>query len=678
MKKALIIILSLLATVIFMNACSKECEHSWSDATCASPQTCSKCSATQGTVNDAAHDYQGGSCTQGAICTVCNKQEAAPGHVWQSASCLSYQSCQNCDAKGAYKDHTWLEADCTHPKRCSDCHTTEGEAGGHIYEAGSCDTTRKCTVCKTAQLSATEHTWQEATCKAPKTCSACGKTEGKKLDHVWTLTQTISASCSDGKKIYTCICGDTRETTVAAVKSYHNCDENGYCKVCKTQFSLSSMTLDSIVVNDATVVRAGVFTSTETKTKIYKPILSTDINMPIVELNGDISSINRNNSVTIPFSYECEEFSFDCMVQIKLQGASSLNHPKKNYSIKLFNEDGSRKKVELSDGWGKESKYCMKANYVDYSQARNVVSAKIFGDIIRSRDVEDELSELANGGAIDGYPILLYLNGEFLGMYTMNIPKDNWMFGMSHSDEKNQAILMGIDWQKSVAFRAQMQSGKISNGWELEFASNEDSEIDKSVSWVADSMNALIKFVMENDGEDFINGIHEYADVDKCIDSMLYTFAICADDNISKNILWVTYDGKVWFSSVYDMDGTWGMQWNGNFPYTENTHLISNLADGKADAGRSHDNYNLLWEKIYIYFYDRVVERYLELRAGPLSMENITKRFEDFFALIPEVAYEAEKVKWQNVPSQGSNNINQILDFAPRRLARMDEILVKK
>jgi hypothetical protein len=184
---------------------------------------------------------------------------------------------------------------------------------------------------------------------------------------------------------------------------------------------------------------------------------------------------------------------------------------------------------------------------------------------------------------------------------------------------------------------------------------------------------------MNNSGEDFVNGISQYADVDKCIDSMLFTFVICADDNISKNILWATYDGKVWFSSMYDMDGTWGMRWNGKIEFDENTHLISNLADGSKGAPeRNHNNYNLLWEKIYIYFYDRVVERYLELRAGPLSMENITRRFEEYFALIPDVAYEAEKVKWQSVPSQGSNNINQILEYAQKRLAVMDAILVKK
>ena len=31
-----------------------------------------------------------------------------------------------------------------------------------------------------------------------------------------------------------------------------------------------------------------------------------------------------------------------------------------------------------------ENKYCLKANYIDYSQSRNVVSGKIFGEIVKS------------------------------------------------------------------------------------------------------------------------------------------------------------------------------------------------------------------------------------------------------------------------------------------------------
>ena len=178
---------------------------------------------------------------------------------------------------------------------------------------------------------------------------------------------------------------------------------------------------------------------------------------------------------------------------------------------------------------------------------------------------------------------------------------------------------------------------------------------------------------MRNDGDAFREGIHQYADVDKCIDSMLYSFFICADDNISKNILWATYDGVHWFSSVYDMDGTWGMRWDGLIVYKETDMAINDFS--YSDAGIVV--YNTLWKKLYINFYDQIVERYWELRESVYTVEHIAERFTAFFNQIPDIVREAERAKWAAVPSQNVDHLAQIIDFAGRRLAAMDKILVK-
>ena len=65
----------------------------------------------------------------------------------------------------------------------------------------------------------------------------------------------------------------------------------------------------------------------------------------------------------------------------------------------------------------------MKANWVDFSQARNVVSCRLWGNIVTSRKTSENQQRLAalatNGGAIDGFPIAVYMNGVFHGLYTM-------------------------------------------------------------------------------------------------------------------------------------------------------------------------------------------------------------------------------------------------------------------
>ena len=125
-----------------------------------------------------------------------------------------------------------------------------------------------------------------------------------------------------------------------------------------------------------------------------------------------------------------------------------MNYPKKNFTIKL----GS--KVDL--GFGEQKKYCLKANYIDHSHARNIVSARLWSEIVKNRENYNtlplQLRNSPNNGAIDGYPIKLYLNGKYEGLYTLNVPKDAWMFGMDDKKDEH-CVLCGEDYG-SGCFRA--------------------------------------------------------------------------------------------------------------------------------------------------------------------------------------------------------------------------------
>ena len=696
-------------------------EHIWEKADCENPESCKICGITNGEAK--GHDWTTKLCTVYRKCRECGEARFAQSHTWNTTNCLETQVCTECDFVGEFIDHNWVKATCVAPENCTRCGETKGEALGHDWkittcknpivcqrckdtteeglphewEYKGCDKERVCDVCSRKEgfvfghswveatcLEAkhcdncdltegdiTDHKWQDAACLTAKSCVYCSITEGKSLGHSWKLTENVEAGCEDGWETYSCQrCESISENIFNAKYGYHVSDAEGLCAQCNKKFDLGKMTLDSVMITNAHSLKyCGIFTSPESKVDIYKSVTTEDVGMPVIDIGGALPT-SKGNIKVVELTYESEELSFACTAEIKVQGASSAGYPKKNFNIKLLNEDGSKNKIKLQDGWGREHKYCLKANYIDYSQARNVVSGKIFGEIVKSRN--DELAGTPNGGAIDGYPILVYNNGVYQGLYTMNIPRDNWMFDMSHSDEKNQAIFMTETWNNAVSFREISTSGFV-----LEYASNEDSLVDNDTQWAYDSILDLIEFVYENDGEDFKSGIHQYADIDKCIDSMIYTFLICADDNTSKNILWVTLDGKVWFSSMYDMDGTWGMRWNGKIEFDENTTPISALADGKGLAPeRSKSSLNLLWERIYVNYYDRVCQRYAELRQEILTIENITNYFEAFFNAIPDVVREAEKQKWTGVPTQDINHLNQILTFAKKRIEAMDKILL--
>ncbi len=348
-------------------------------------------------------------------------------------------------------------------------------------------------------------------------------------------------------------------------------------------------------------------------------------------------------------------------VNMKLQGSSSLSYNKKNFTVKFYKDaaESSKNKMVVSDGWGKEYKYCLKANYIDHSHARNIVSAKLWGDIVRSRDnVNENLADLVNCGAIDGFPVMLYINDQYQGLYTFNIPKDDWMFGMDSKDV-NEAILCGEQHSGAAAFLNTFDST-----WSIEYATDEDN-----TQWIEDTFNEFYYFVNNSTDEEFKAGLSEYTDVEGCIDYLLFIQAICGMDDLDKNMLLVTFDGgDHWIPSVYDLDTTFGIYWTGDSFFADNEMLdISTRSPSK------------LWERLLKNYDAEIKARYAQLRQGALSMENIITRFEDFASVIPSGLYALDSNRTNingnsyTIPQNDCSNINQIVTYMSYRFDYLDE-----
>ena len=408
------------------------------------------------------------------------------------------------------------------------------------------------------------------------------------------------------------------------------------------------------------IEKCGTYICDNCNYEIQKSITTQDLGLPIVEFFGSIDGISKENKVKVGVKYTSEENSFECDATLKVQGASSAGYPKKNFTIQLFEKQTNydkKFKVRMADKWGKESKYCLKANWIDFSHSRNIVSAKLYGQVSKSRNIADGFNRLVNGGAIDGFPVVIYLNGAFHGLYTWNIPKDSWLFKMDN-DDLYQALVMADDWTASTGLSVPVSKDFVSSGWELEYCSTEDTE---GTDWVVDSLNDMIDFLNNYRGEDFKEKLSTYINVERAIDCMLHTAVINGCDNVSKNILWATYDGTQWMPCVYDMDSTWGLFWDGNSYYQTTDFQFEVLK-----------NANVLWRRLFEYYEKDITNRYFELRETVYSIENIEKEFSNFINQIPPFVYSCEYCKWEEIPSIDSSNYFQIVSFAIHRLKYLD------
>lgn len=371
--------------------------------------------------------------------------------------------------------------------------------------------------------------------------------------------------------------------------------------------------------------------------------------IPVLYLTGNTAGMSKDNEVTL--AYECEDKDGNAMsgsCAVKWQGSSSIAYDKKNYTVKFDNA------FEVVDGWSAQKKYCFKANYIDHSHARNVVSCKLWGQIVKSRDgVDSRLTALPNAGAVDGFPCVIMLNGEFHGLYTWNIPKDGWMYGMSDSTVQ-QAIVCADKYTDATDFEA--LAVLDGSDYKLEYCSTTDE------SWVKTSLNRMLQAVIDSNGSDIDTTLAKYIDIDSAIDYMIDTVLVEAADCIGKNTLLVTYDGVIWFFGAYDRDSTFGLHWHGKD--------FSGLASTPTfELWKSNKLMNLLWT----YKREAIRTRYAELRAGAMSEANVAKTLWNFCCLIPKVVLFEDVRKWPTIPSSSVNDAHQILHQYSLRCELADE-----
>lgn len=395
--------------------------------------------------------------------------------------------------------------------------------------------------------------------------------------------------------------------------------------------------------------------------------------LPKLYINGDISQSSKD-AETKAYNYVFVDedgkrhYGFN---SLKWQGESSLAYPKKNYTLKFYHDALYRRKdkVDLLPLGIKKSKFVIKANWIDRSMARNVVSCRLWGQMVKSRHnaPPELLAASPNFGAIDGCPIKVYVNGTFHGLYSFNIPKDEDLFGMD-AENPLHCVVCGdsnenID-NNSSAFRTAV----IGPSWELEvpdtWQTYDVEEEGQTVTHaVKDNLSSTIAFVINSTDEEFVAGINDHIDLESAIDYFLLMFIDRGIDSAARNLIMFTYDGgNKWYCSAYDKDMTWGNGQGGSSTYN---------AQLPCPAGYINNN-SLLWERLTALFGDAIWDRWTELRNTILSPTNIKAEFDYFWQDITDADYAADVTAWPTMPQSTIDFKMRMRDFIDARWTYMD------
>lgn len=394
---------------------------------------------------------------------------------------------------------------------------------------------------------------------------------------------------------------------------------------------------------------------------------------------------------------------FKKKVIMNAQGNSTMKYPKKSFACDFFDEDwnGASFAVKFGD-WVPQDSFHFKAQYSDFFKGISIVAYKLVQEVWASRspiysnpwkkallsstnissgsyDNEsiNDLSLQKDTGAKcipDAFPCVVYLNGDFYGIFNWALKKHRDNYHLNKSSETNihidggyQSFLTPMNW-KLVEIRN--PKGLLTNvptddgfeaydgdspkellGTDTEgYDSNNkkhklSAQVKKSIlefNSLARELNAMTN---ENGGEVFLN---KHYDIENLIDFYVLQYVL-ADEDIAYNWQWITYDGIKWFVCDYDKDRTFGQFFN--CPGTRQANQMLNAVDVSSN--------NYPFKYIYTYHKSEIKQRYNELKElGLFTPKHLIDLVKNWFDRYSVEDIKLEYKKWNESPSNRDNNVN--------------------
>lgn len=458
---------------------------------------------------------------------------------------------------------------------------------------------------------------------------------------------------------------DEREKNIAAIVIYNKDGKFFFDPEYKNE--MSNLEVEALLLRGALVDRDGKYFRPSSfgvdNVSLSEGSGGGLATLPKVFISGTLPT-SKEFSVKMKMEYKSQSMNFNCWLDIKCQGTSSMAYPKKNYTIKMFEDPDLQIKYKKNfKGWGEQNKFCLKANYVDTTHTRNLSGARIAKEMVDSRpdsDFKQYLLKTPCNGAVDGFPIRLYVNGEFHGIYTWNIPKDAWQFNMDEDNHNHIVLCAEMNSNTGI-----MSSCLFDRHWENGDGGDWSVESGEFSQDVVNSLNRCIDFVMDSSNEEFHDDIHSYFDLYSLIDYYCFSYLLAHVDGLAKNMLLVTYDGVHWGASLYDMDSCFGAN-------TEGTAFKSPTILMPEDYVETN---SLLWDRLEKCFAAEITERYLELRDSTLSVANIINNIENIHDLISDRDFDEEHSKWENLPSVNENTLKRVRTWVSERAEFVDQVM---
>lgn len=301
--------------------------------------------------------------------------------------------------------------------------------------------------------------------------------------------------------------------------------------------------------------------------------------LPKMYLTGDTTNMTHKQTVPMKIEYVSpneEKYgpSFNTGIQnnpVCIQGTSSLQYVRKNYTIWLKDEYGSDM---YYNPYGTGSKpdyvFCLKCDYVESSHANNTGVAKFVNDCLYDTKTPMQLADSNCRTAINGFPIEVYMNGEYLGVYNFNHDRYSYQsYGYDYKKNPNMLVYeinSNSNTSAGAFYRYGDNEESSANVSELEYYKRDFNLIYGNRTTDSDTyseIKSLVEWVSIAGQDLFRETISEHFNKEYLFRYFLMVLFIGAVDSLGKNMKIFTIDGKIWYPQFYDLDTVLGIDNSG-------------------------------------------------------------------------------------------------------------------
>lgn len=360
----------------------------------------------------------------------------------------------------------------------------------------------------------------------------------------------------------------------------------------------------------------------------------------VMRIVGDVNLVNQTNNkkFEVPvdiYFYSAYGKEYDFIIYqcgLRIQGTSSTTYPRKNYRIYFsrLTKYGTKlyvNGVEVADfkysfkpGARPIDIFCLKADFSDSSSTHNTGAVRVVNDIWKRCGwlTPPQMAYKGNYDVrigVDGFPIDLFYDnngtGEnvYLGKYNFNNEKSGSgiIYGFEGIEGFNDEAALKGERNKCICLEFLNNSETLclfgtSNMDTFDDALEFRFKADDTWATAHEDDKAAVKRLWEwiysckGNPTKFLNEYAEYFGNDSPFAWYLITDYFMAVDNRAKNMMLVTWDGKIWYFIPYDMDTVFGERNDSvlKYDYTITWETMDESIGSYAFAG--HDS--VLWELV--------------------------------------------------------------------------------